>query len=104
MEQRKERKQHCLRVEEKEFEQIETGAQKQILIQSIGQFQVSDDLVLKEVRQESFSSLPTGRKFNTFITHILEGEHIIGLVGGYAVLSLYGGGFLELAKEGKAHE
>ena len=107
MEQKREKVKHDLRVEEAEFNQIQEGGQKVILVQNDGQFGVGDDLILQEVKQvvdgQSFSFVETGRTYRTFITHIIEGDHIIGLIGGYAILSLYGGGFLELAKEFNKH-
>jgi len=96
--------QHDLRVGEVEFNRIQEGGQKCIIIQSIGQFQVGDDLFLVEVKDDGdrcCNFVTTGRTFKTFITDITEGNNIAGLREGYAVLSLYGGGFLEMAKEGK---
>lgn len=93
---------HNLLVAEAEFNNIQEGGQKCIIIQSIGQFQVGDDLLLVEMHidmttQRSFS---TKRTFKTFITDIIEGNNIIGLQDGYAVISFCGGGFLEFDREG----
>jgi hypothetical protein len=109
MKQKREKGKHDLKVGEVEFNRIQEGGQKCIIIFSIGQFQVGDDLVLTEVKSDICNAgdaiyfAPTGRTFKTFITDIIQGFDVVGLIGGYAILSLYGGGFLEMAKEHKEH-